>query len=272
MFKIGDFSKITNLTVRALHHYEEFGLLQPAKIDEGSNYRYYSAKQLETVNQIKLLQQVGFSLKVIKEIMSEEQGDKLDYYYQLREKELQADLAELQRKQRAVKLYRERRKEGNTMGKYHVELKELPRRKVMSLRTTIDAYDEEGTVWNELHQEFLKQKVKMANPPRALTIFHDKEYKEDDIDIEVQSDIVGEFTDTETVKFFETEPLQIASVTFNGSFEQMPEVTQALANWLEANDHAISGPMINISHVSPAEDPNPENWVTEAAYVVSEKG
>jgi len=45
MFKIGDFSKLTNLTVRALHHYEELEILVPEKIDTITNYRYYSAQQ-----------------------------------------------------------------------------------------------------------------------------------------------------------------------------------------------------------------------------------
>ena len=56
MFKIGDFSKLTNLSVRTLHHYESLGVLLPHHIDPENSYRYYSATQLERVNQIKMLQ------------------------------------------------------------------------------------------------------------------------------------------------------------------------------------------------------------------------
>ena len=39
---IGDFSRMTRLSVIALRHYHEVGLLIPAEIDEQSGYRFYS--------------------------------------------------------------------------------------------------------------------------------------------------------------------------------------------------------------------------------------
>ncbi|TCW58206.1 MerR-like DNA binding protein [Bacillus thuringiensis] len=43
MFKIGDFSKLSSLSIRMLRHYDKVELLQPVKVDEQSGYRYYSA-------------------------------------------------------------------------------------------------------------------------------------------------------------------------------------------------------------------------------------
>ncbi|MCK5758585.1 MAG: MerR family DNA-binding transcriptional regulator [Clostridiales bacterium] len=45
MLKIGDFARKNNVTVRALHHYEEIGLLEPAKTDKFTGYRYYEESQ-----------------------------------------------------------------------------------------------------------------------------------------------------------------------------------------------------------------------------------
>ena len=56
VFKIGELSRLTNLTIRALHHYETIGSLNPKRIDEFTHYRYYSTEQLEVVNRIKILQ------------------------------------------------------------------------------------------------------------------------------------------------------------------------------------------------------------------------
>nr|WP_241433644.1 GyrI-like domain-containing protein [Listeria floridensis] len=62
---------------------------------------------------------------------------------------------------------------------------------------------------------------------------------------------------------------EIASVTFSGSYEKMPAVTEAAANWLEANAYRLNGPMFNIYHVSPAADPDPEKWLTEACFPIT---
>lgn len=268
MFKIGDFSKLTNLTVRALHHYEELGILLPEKIDNITSYRYYSAGQLATVNKIKMLQQTGLPLKVIKVIVESNDANLLEHHYELREAEIHDELEELKKKQNIVNMFKEKMKEGNFMEKYNVEIKKMPKRKVMAIRKIVPSYSNESDLWTALHDEFMKQKVKMDNPPLGMTIYHDKEYKDSDIEIEVQSNIIGNYKDTEEVKFYETSEFTIASVTFNGGFEQMSEVTQAIASWIEVNNYVISGPMVNIPYVSPAQDPNPDNWVTEAGFIV----
>lgn len=270
MFKIGDFSKLTNLTVRALHHYENLELLTPEKIDPQTNYRYYSACQLATVNKIKLLQQIGLPLKTIKEILQNNNIDLLNYHYQLRESEIHHELTELKKKQTIIKRLQTKMKEGKTMEKYHVTLKEIPKRKVMSIRKIIDTSDEENQLWKGLYKELLNQNVKMTNPPFGMSLYHDKEYKEKDIDIEIQSNILGTYNDTNEVTFYEAPAFTMASVTFNGSYEQMPEVSQAIALWIEDNNYKIGGAMVNISYVSPFQDPNPDNWVTESGFILSQ--
>lgn len=268
MFRIGDFSKLTNLTVRALHHYEELEILLPEKVDYMTNYRYYSANQLVTVNKIKMLQQIGLSLKDIKDVIQSNDIKLLEYHYKLREAEIQDELEKLKKKQNIVKMFKEKMKEGSSMERYNVELKKIPKRKVMSIRKVVKSYNDEFDLWNDLHEESVNQKVKMDNPPSGMTIYHDKEYKESNVDIEVQSNIIGNYKDTDDVKFYEAPEFTIASVTFNGSYEQMAEVTQAIASWIEANNYIICGPMVNIPYISPAQDSNPDNWVTEAGFMV----
>ena len=66
MLKIGEFSKLTRLTVKALRFYEEKGLLLPARVDPWTGYRYYDGTQLETAARIKALRQLDFSLEQIR--------------------------------------------------------------------------------------------------------------------------------------------------------------------------------------------------------------
>jgi DNA-binding transcriptional MerR regulator len=43
MLKIGDFSRLSRISVQTLRHYDELGLLKPVEIDRFTSYRYYSS-------------------------------------------------------------------------------------------------------------------------------------------------------------------------------------------------------------------------------------
>jgi DNA-binding transcriptional MerR regulator len=62
MIKIGDFSRLGRITVKALRHYDEIGLLKPVDVDQFTGYRYYSADQLSKLNYIFALKEMGLSL------------------------------------------------------------------------------------------------------------------------------------------------------------------------------------------------------------------
>ncbi|PHV69488.1 hypothetical protein CS063_15605 [Sporanaerobium hydrogeniformans] len=46
MFKIGEFSKITQVSIRMLRYYDEHKLLVPYVVNQSNNYRLYSAEQM----------------------------------------------------------------------------------------------------------------------------------------------------------------------------------------------------------------------------------
>ena len=53
MIKIGDFSKLSLVSVKTLRYYDETGLLSPIEVDRSSGYRYYSLDQLPRLNRIR---------------------------------------------------------------------------------------------------------------------------------------------------------------------------------------------------------------------------
>ena len=55
MLKIGDFSRLSRVTVKALRYYDEIGLLKPVEVDRFTGYRYYSVDQLPRLNRIIVL-------------------------------------------------------------------------------------------------------------------------------------------------------------------------------------------------------------------------
>ena len=65
---IKEFSRLTNVTVRTLHHYDSIGLLKPSQRFL-NGYRVYAESDLIKLQQIVALRFFGFSLSVIKDIM-----------------------------------------------------------------------------------------------------------------------------------------------------------------------------------------------------------
>lgn len=66
MYRIGEFSIISNLSVKTLRYYDEIGLLEPAETDPFTGYRLYSSAQVGDAIIIQALKELGFSLDEIK--------------------------------------------------------------------------------------------------------------------------------------------------------------------------------------------------------------
>ena len=72
--KINEVANISGVSIRTLHYYDEIGLLSPSK-DVSSNYRVYTEKDLETLQQILFYRELKYSLMQIKQILNDESFD-----------------------------------------------------------------------------------------------------------------------------------------------------------------------------------------------------
>lgn len=66
MYRIGEFAKITGLSITTLRYYDEIDLFKPEEIDIFTSYRYYNESQVEDIKTINDLKEIGFSLEEIK--------------------------------------------------------------------------------------------------------------------------------------------------------------------------------------------------------------
>ncbi|TMQ15886.1 MAG: MerR family transcriptional regulator [Deltaproteobacteria bacterium] len=71
MFKIGEFSRFTRVTVEMLRHHDEIGLIGSRFVEAGSGYGYRSAEQLPPLDQIVALKDLGFSLEAIASLLGD---------------------------------------------------------------------------------------------------------------------------------------------------------------------------------------------------------
>lgn len=269
MFKIGDFSKLSTISVRMLRYYDEQDMLKPSYIDKDSKYRFYEVDQLETANLIRKLRALGFSNKNIKEILNDPSEDNLNHHFKLRIIEVQTELDDIMKVSKEMSQLAKLDIKRMT---HNVVKKTIPSRSVMSLRKTVSTYMDEYLLWDELYDEIRKQTLKVIDDSYTMAIFHDLEYKEENVDIEVQVTVDGNYSsESSAVQYFETEALEVASITFNGSYDKVPEVTQSALQWIELNHYTLMQPTFNIYHRSPAQDDKPENWITECCFIITER-
>lgn len=77
-FSIGEVSKLFNLSVSSLRHYENIGLIIPEYIDSNSGYRYYGAKQFETLNTIRYLRTLDMPLAEISDFLNNRDVERIE--------------------------------------------------------------------------------------------------------------------------------------------------------------------------------------------------
>ena len=266
MLKIGEFSKLSRVSIRMLRHYDDLGLLKPAMIDEFTGYRFYKEEQLFVMGRITALKDMGFALADIARIMDDyDNKEKLEEYLTKQQQELKKISDETEYKLMLLDTARKRLRKEQSMS-FDVTTKVIPERYAATVHMVVPHYEDEGILWGKLQE--CKTPLVPADPCLAAAEFLDKEYKEENVEIVVWMTVKGEYEDTENVKFKTLPAVKVASCVIKGSYEQMGEATATVASWIAENGFSVTGPMFNIYHVSPAQTQNPDEYVTEVCFPI----
>ncbi|MBI9099876.1 MAG: MerR family transcriptional regulator [Spirochaetaceae bacterium] len=270
MYQIGLFSKINFITTKTLRHYDEISLLKPDHVDYLTGYRYYTNEQLPRLHRILALKQLGLSLNEIKEII--ENPLSIEVFLKLKERELQEEIERETRRLTEVRTWINHVKGEITMS-YTPILKELPRVIVASMRTTIPSYDTYFDVVPKMGEEMGRQgAVIEENPAYCFTIYHDGEYKERDIDVEVCEAVQKACDDSEMVKYKTIEKVGTAAcVLHKGPYKTIRDAYGFLFTWIKENNYEIDGNPRE-SYIDGIWNKENENdWLTELQVPVKKK-
>lgn len=151
MLKIGDFSALSKISIFMLRHYNEIGLLIPAHVDEFTGYRYYSEEQLPIANRIQALKSMGLGLSIIKDILSEYNNeDSLKRYLTLQTAQKQEEIEAMQKQLLLLQTTIKGLDKSSSISRFNIAIKKLPKRNVISYRSTIATYNHEGILWKKL--------------------------------------------------------------------------------------------------------------------------
>lgn len=235
MIRIGQFSKLSHLTVKALRFYEKEGLLIPQEVDAFTGYRMYETSQLEVAARIKSYRQLGFSIEQIK--AAEQSGD-VRRILEEREKEL---LAQRDMIQSTLSVIHHILEEG-IMG-YSVTVKEIPATTVYYSEVRVRSFSEMMMVIPSLGEECLKLNpgIRCAEPPYEFCEYLDEEHKEGDILIRHNEAVDRVGTESERIRFRKAEAVKVLSCFHKGPYETIGAAYAYLMKYAEDNRYTVTG-------------------------------
>jgi DNA-binding transcriptional MerR regulator len=265
MFKIGEFSKITQISVRMLRYYDEQKLLVPCLIDDLNGYRFYSAEQINQLNRIILLRNMGFGVKEIKTLLetwnSETIKNNLLEQMKKTEENIQSEKRKLQQIQGLLYDL------DNLGSKLNIEIvmKSLPMQHVMSIRRMVPDYYHESVLWQEFNE--VLNNVRNADKLKSFSIYHDLDYREKDVDIEicVVVDHIDRPIMNKEVIDRQIEKVDMAACfMIYGPYDNISLAYKEFAYWLEQHsEYQMHGENRQVCHVSRCHTENPEEYITE---------
>lgn len=264
MYKIGDFSKLSKVTVKALRYYEREGLLLPAFVDL-NGYRYYEASQLIDLAKIVSLRQVGCSIDEIKQIQhGADFNTVIANRKQALENEIQIHQAQLSKINYLL--------EEKSM-KYEVITKKLPECIVYFKEGTVKDFSEITDFILSGADECLKTNpnIKCVSPDYCFVNYLDGEFKEKDFRIRYSQAVTEMGIENDTVKFSKLEAVDAVCVYHKGAYESLGEAYAFIMKYIEENGLTIADNPRERYIDGIWNKENVEDWLTEIQVPIKTK-
>lgn len=264
--KIGDFSKLTKVSVRMLRYYDKKGILKPEYIDSSTGHRLYSTNQVPLLQKIIMLRDLNFSIVEIKDIVDhwnqqyllDKMSKKLNATYEYIEEE----------KLRANKLKEaiEHIQKNEIEKHYNISLKRVEAIPIISLRRKMNSPFEEELLWKELTEFVIQNNITIDQTRyNNIAIYHDIEHADDRVDIEVAFIVKKLGTSSGSICFRMLESVDVmASMMVYGPYSNLEVAYSSLVQWLvEHNEYSIGDYSRQITIVDYRHTDNPQEYLTE---------
>lgn len=267
MLKIGDFSRLAQVTVKALRHYDRLGLLRPEQVDPVSGYRLYTAAQLTRLYQLLTLKELGLSLAQIRQLLdanlsAAQLGDLL------RQKETEVQQAIVVEQERLLLIQTRLQQLTTPAAPPVVTIKAIPALRVAALRGVLPAHPAVSTLVAELRAYQQRHALAAGD---WLTIWHDGEYRETAIQAEAAFVTDDPLPDHPRIQVGELPAVaMMACTTYCGDLPGLCAARQSLVQWLGREQYQLAGPNRTvIQHIA---GPGSAQNVLEVQYPVMQQG
>jgi len=244
MFKIGDFSRLSRVSIRMLRHYDQLGLLKPSRIDPITNYRYYSADQLPRLNRIIALHDLGFSLEQIGVMLADGlSSEQLLGMFKLKHADVERQMRTVHQQYLRLEARIRQLSESSQPGDYAVILRNIEPTLVAAIREVVADDGQIERMFEEVETYVSQFDQARADMPPFI-VYYDEGYQEEKVDAEVAVPLGYSIPDGDRVCIREMPSIiSAACVVHTGSYASLFQAHNALLAWIEANDYRMAGPI-----------------------------
>ncbi len=257
---------MAQVTIETLRHYDRVGLLKPAKVDPFTGYRLYSAKQLQPLNRILTLKELGFSLEEIARILQGGLTDEqLRGMLKMQLTRTQSDLQAVQLRQEKIVACLNQLNLEDDMSVFDVTLKPVEKCTIVAIREVVPTAEEMPERCEAMFNKIASWMTANQIPFGPIcTIYYNESYSRINIDTECAFMVpngraahMAPTTPPIMMRELEAVPLMATTIVTYEFFKKVDGLTpayQALGKWIEDNDYSIAGPPRELFHGCPGSE------------------
>jgi len=275
LFRIGEFSQIARVSGRLLRYYDSIGLLRPQRIDPETGYRYYSAGQLQQLNRILALKELGLSLDQVARMLDERvSAAEIRGMLALKKAELERSLAEEALRLRQIESRLVQIEQQGSLGDYDVVLKSAPAMPILSTRAIYPTFDDAVAAVREVARTVRAQVAAVAR--ENIVVIAHCDFDDENLDLQIGVTLTRAIN--KPVRLPSGARLALAELPASGSLAtvvrsgplyQSHLAFGKLGVWMEANNYEIAGPCREVFLDMPFQVPGQEDPAVEIQFPVT---
>ena len=271
MLTIGDFSRMTHLSVKALRHYHDMGVLEPAAVDPFTGYRSYDTSQVGSAQVIRRLRDLGMPLDSIAAVLAAPD-------LEARNSEIAAHLTRMERQleQTQASVAALRALLTGPAVRPAIELRTIAAVTALAVREVVDAAelnDWGSEAFDALAAALSATGLAAAGPFGGLfhSDFFELERSEVTAFVPVAADAAG-LEPTGSVRLLVIPAIEAAVAVHEGAFSEIDRTYAALGEVVAERAIGVNGPIREYYLISSADTDDVGKHRTEVCWPVFRTG
>jgi DNA-binding transcriptional MerR regulator len=261
---VGEFSRMTHLSVKTLRHYHQVGLLEPASVNPGTGYRYYISDQIPTAQVIRRLRDLEMPVAEVKEVLGTSETSVRNALIAAHLDRLEDELVKTHN---AVESLRNLLRHSGELPA--VEHRTMPAVPAVGIQQMVDREDVlswwQGAL-GELRATVRAQGLRATGPSGGL---YDSElFQHGRGDATVFIPVAGAVRPVGRVVPFTVPEAELALLTHHGSLGDVDITYGELGAYATTHEISIEGPLREYYLVDANETPITEEWRTEIGWPI----